>query len=46
MPIPESQLTLANFALVLGIILTIVLIINGLLEMPIKLRALWRLRKK
>ena len=46
MPIPESQLTLANVALALGIILTIVLIVNGLLDMPVKLRALWRLRKK
>ena len=46
MSIPESQLTLANVALALGIILTIVLIVHGLLDMPVKLRALWRLRHR
>ena len=46
MSIPESQLTLANVALALGIILTIVLIVNGLPDMPVKLRALWRFRHR
>ena len=46
MSIPEAQLNLANVALALGIILTVVLIVNSLLDMPVKLRALWRLRHK
>lgn len=43
--LPEPQLPLANVALILGIGLTIILIINGLLEMPVKIRAflqMWR----
>lgn len=39
----ESQSALANVGLILGIALTVVLIINGLLDMPAKLRSLWRL---
>ena len=41
----EMQDPLTSFALALGIVLTIILIINALLDMPGKirdLRALWR----
>ena len=41
--ISESQSALANVGLILGIALTVVLIINGLLDMPAKFRSLWRL---
>ena len=43
---PESQSWLTNAALVLGIILTIILILNGLLDMPVKLRNLRKLWRK
>lgn len=42
---PESPSWLTNAALSLGIVLTIILILNGLLDMPVKfrnLRKLWR----
>lgn len=42
---PESPSLLTSIALVLGIVLTAILIINGLMDMPVKfrnLRKLWR----
>ena len=42
---PEMQNPLTDAALILGIVLTIILTINALLDMPAKirnLRALWR----
>lgn len=42
---PESPSWLTNIALSLGIVLTVILILNGLLDMPAKfrnLRKLWR----
>lgn len=43
---PESPSWLTNAALLLGIVLTIILILNGLLDMPVKLRNLRKLWRK
>ena len=42
----ELQHPLASVALVLGITLTIILIVNGLLDLPVKIRNLWLLWRK
>ena len=44
--LPETLSFLPSVALLLGIILTAILIINGLLDMPVKFRKLWRLIRK
>ena len=43
---PETSTPLANVALALGIVLTVILIVNNLLDMPVKFRALWSLWRK
>ena len=40
---PESPSSLTSIALLLGIALTAILIINGLLDMPAKIRSLVRM---
>lgn len=40
---PESPSLLTSVALLLGMILTAILIINGLLDMPVKFRSLLRM---
>ncbi len=42
----ESPSWLTNAALSLGVVLTVILIINGLLDMPVKFRNLWRMIRK
>ena len=42
----ELQHPLAGVALVLGITLTIILMVNGLLDLPVKIRNLWLLWRK
>ena len=42
----ELQHPLASVALALGITLTIILIVNGLLDLPVKIRNLWLLWRK
>lgn len=42
----ELQHPLADVALALGITLTIILIVNGLLDLPVKIRNLWLLWRK
>ena len=41
----DLQLPLTDIIVILGLVLTVILIINGLLEMPVKIRAflqIWR----
>lgn len=42
----EMQSPLTNAALILGIVLTVILIVNALLDMPVKIRNLWALWRK
>ena len=43
---PESPSLLTNIALSLGVVLTVILILNGLFDMPVKFRNLWRMIKE
>ena len=38
--------SLSNIVILLGIFLTIILIVNGLLDMPVKIRNLWEMWKR